>query len=141
MSYSAYEQHRNGILGECLDYIESKLNAAGTSEYMMQLKEIDGRFRRRVYVGEFGAPANTGRGRLLENKDILVNAFSWGCPLVVYWSVLENEWNFQSGTNTGRGLYLPTSPASVEPGDDAPAVDVEITNVGIWFRSLLGISQ
>lgn len=137
VSYSCYEDHRHGALADTLNFIEAKLDVLGTSDYMLELKKIDARFNKRVFLGEFGEPENNGQGSISENTDILVNAFSWGCPLVVYWSILENEWDFQSGINPGRGLYLPISPELVESGEDAPVVDVKLSNVGLWFRSLL----
>lgn len=49
------------------------------------------------------------------------------------------EWDFQSGANPGRGLYLLVSPESKESGDDAPAMDVEISNVGVWLVSVAAL--
>lgn len=85
VSYSCYEGHRHGALADTLNFIEANLDVVGTtSEYMLELKKTDARFHKRVYLGEFGEPKNKGQGSIPETTDILVNAFSWGCPLVVY---------------------------------------------------------
>lgn len=131
VSYSMYEEHGHGVLSRSLDYIQDLMNQP--SRYMQQLARMDERFVKRVYLGEYG----TGYlDQVDKNKDILVNAISWGCPFALYWQVFENEWEYDSGINAGRGLLLPLQDEDVVEGMVDP-VDVRETDVGEWFASLL----
>lgn len=112
VSYSMYEIHENGVLSQSLDFIADRMNEP--SRYMTQLAQIDERFTKRVYLGEYGT------GDEDKNNDILVNAISWGCPFALYWQVFEN-------------LFLPVQNGE---GQEGP-VNVRKTDVGEWFRSLL----
>lgn len=131
VSYSMYEKHGHGVLSRSLDYIQALMTEP--SRYMQQLARMDERFVKRVYLGEYG----TGhKDHVDKNKDILVNAISWGCPFALYWQVFENEWEYDSGINPGRGLLLPVQNEDVVEGMVDP-VDVRKTDVGELFTSLL----
>lgn len=140
VSYSMHEKYSDGFLFASLDYIEG--NMKPPSRYMEQLSSIDGKFSRRVYLGEYGKGDLDHSHNLSlhneHNQDMLVNAISWGCPFALYWQIFENEWRYEDRQNPGRGLYLPINPVDVAefPEPQIP-VRVKKTQTAKWFRTLL----
>lgn len=154
VSYSMYEPHENGILSQSLGHIENLMTEP--SDYMKKLAEIDERFVKRVYLGEYGTPRTPHTNQVRENIGVLVNAMSWGCPLALYWQVFENEWK-ENGDHPARGLLLPVHPENVVyfnqketrfEGEEGALLlarlksmtdplEVEITEMGKLFKSLL----
>lgn len=134
VSYSMYETHEDGVLSDSLDFIQGKMRSP--TDYMRKMRMMDERFSKRVYLGEFGTGYGSEDTRISKNKDVLVNAISWGCPFVLYWQLFENEWDYSTGGNPGRGLYLPKNPSSVVEGSETH-YPVEKTNIAKWFEEIL----
>lgn len=84
VSYSAYDSLGGDIgvdLPKALDYIQS------------QLPPKPGIAGRRVFIGEYGFPAE---GRTPAQQDTLSRqvmraGLAWGCPFVLYWEMFNNE--------------------------------------------------
>jgi hypothetical protein len=82
VSYSAYDtQSDPERMKAALSFIESKLPAK---------PQITGR---RVFIGEYGFPAerNTPERQDALARQVIKAAMEWGCPLVLYWEMYNNE--------------------------------------------------
>ncbi len=81
VSYSCYDSQQGNDLARCLDYIESKLPPK------------DGISGKRVFIGEYGFPAETNSPRQqdLRSRKVMRTGLEWGCPFVLYWAVYNNE--------------------------------------------------
>lgn len=154
VSYSMYEPHEDGLLSRSLDHIENLMKEP--SDYMKILANIDERFAKRVYLGEYGTPRTPHTNQVRENIGVLVNAMAWGCPFALYWQIFENEWK-EDGDHPARGLFLPVHPGNVvyfdETNDEfkgeegalelarlksmTDPLEVRITDMGELFKSLL----
>lgn len=105
VSYSAWDaQEDRKTLREALDFIEKHLPPkaiAGSAPPSV---------RRRVYIGEFGAPENDFEPERLRRtlRGTVETGLEWGCPWVVYWQVYCNEARKQPVTGNAdvRGFWL-----------------------------------
>ncbi len=96
VSYSAYDgqMKSRSEFHAILNYIEKHL----------PVKEgIEGK---RVYIGEYGIPAKELSYSKFKhesvNRNIMINAVSWGTPFVLYWELYNNEVN----GNEQTGFWL-----------------------------------
>ena len=98
VSYSAYDIQNlsEERIHEVLSFMESK----------MQKKEIEG-YPKRIFIGEFGAPAIMFNfDELLHKKynmNIIKKFLSYGVPFIIYWELYNNEIE-ENGTH--RGFWL-----------------------------------
>lgn len=96
VSYSSYDVMRLGqaAVDSTLDYVASKLPPKA------------GIMGKRVFVGEFGIPADEmafdGIKHEKANRDILIKFMKWGCPYILYWEMYNNE--IKNGAQ--RGFWL-----------------------------------
>ena len=85
VSYSAYDGQMKSReqFHAILDYIE---------DHLPKKEGIEGK---RVFIGEYARPAKLFSFSKFEhesvNRDIMVNAISWGTPFVLYWEIYNNE--------------------------------------------------
>lgn len=85
VSYSAYDGQMKSEMEfhAILDYIEEHLPAK---------EGIEGK---RVFIGEYGSPAKLFSYSKFEhesvNRNIMINAVSWGAPFVLFWEMYNNE--------------------------------------------------
>jgi hypothetical protein len=82
VSYSCYDTAFNpALLKAALAYIESKLPPK------------PGLTGRRVFIGEYGFPAvnHTPAEQDLLSRAVIQAGLEWGCPLVLYWEMYNNE--------------------------------------------------
>ena len=95
VSYSAYDSltpDPEARLLRALDYLETQLRAkAGISG-------------KRVFIGEFGFPADRYSPQAQDelSRRVMRNGLAWGCPLVLYWEMYNNE--IKDGRQ--RGFWL-----------------------------------
>jgi hypothetical protein len=91
------------LLHSTLDHVQAKLQAKPQTLGYHPLG-----FRKRVFIGEFGA-----KPKLIPNNTFAVQylarvyhaAISWGCPMVLYWELYSN--------NSTIPLIGPPPPATV----------------------------
>lgn len=82
VSYSAWDAQKDpGTLRAALDFIARHL-----PEKKLPL-------RRRVYIGEFGAPENDFSPEAVTStiQGTIRTGLDWGCPWIIYWQVYCNE--------------------------------------------------
>lgn len=85
VSYSAYDGQMKSReqFHAILDFIEN---------HLPDKENIEGK---RVFIGEYARPARSVSFSKFEhesvNRDIMVNAISWGTPFVLYWEMYNNE--------------------------------------------------
>jgi len=85
VSYSAYDMQRLPLseVHKTLDYVESKL------------PKKDAISEKRVFIGEFGVPAEAvgfdNREHMKRNREIMLKFLEWGCPFILYWEMYNNE--------------------------------------------------
>lgn len=82
VSYSCYDTQNDPVtLQRALDFIESQLSPK---------PEIAGR---RVFLGEYGFPTRryTPAEQDARSRTVMRAAIEWGCPLVLYWALYNNE--------------------------------------------------
>jgi len=98
VSYSAYDstdkdKDLHHDLPIALDYLQSKL------------KPKPGLPEKRVFIGEFGAPAMhyTAQEQDARVRDVIATAIKWGTPFVLYWEFYNNE---LEPDGTQRGFWL-----------------------------------
>jgi hypothetical protein len=97
VSYSSYDTSNDKDaeteVPRALDYIESKLPPK---------PGINGK---RVWIGEYGYPAcrHSPQEQADRSRRLIKTALQWGCPLVLYWEIYNNEVD-KDGTQ--RGFWL-----------------------------------
>ena len=84
VSYSAYDSlHPNPEqkLPQALDYLQS------------QLQPKDGLSGKRVFIGEYGFPADryTPQEQDTLSRRVMRIGLEWGCPFALYWEMYNNE--------------------------------------------------
>ena len=84
VSYSAYDSllpNPEQKLPEALDYLQS------------QIKPKDGISGKRVFIGEYGFPADRYTPQEQDNlsRRVMRARLEWGCPFVLYWEMYNNE--------------------------------------------------
>jgi hypothetical protein len=85
VSYSSHETSNGKDAGtevpKALDYLESKLPPKPA---------IQGK---RVWIGEYGYPAcrYSPQDQAARSRQLMKTALQWGCPLVLYWEMYNNE--------------------------------------------------
>jgi hypothetical protein len=84
VSYSAYDSllpDPEGKLPQALDYLQS------------QLRPKDGISGKRVFIGEYGFPADryTPQDQDTLSRRVMRTGLGWGCPFVLYWEIYNNE--------------------------------------------------
>lgn len=84
VSYSAYDSllpNPEQKLPQALDYLQS------------QLQPKDGLFGRRVFIGEYGFPADRYSPQEQDSlsRRVMRTGLEWGCPFVLYWEMYNNE--------------------------------------------------
>jgi len=82
VSYSCYDTQQDPVrLKAALDFIQAKLPPKPA---------ISGR---RVFIGEYGFPASrhTPAEQDSRSRQVIRAAIEWGCPLVLYWELYDNE--------------------------------------------------
>lgn len=87
VSYSAYDSINAFApvrLRESLDYIEGQMRPRA---------EIEAKFGRRVFLGEYGYPAARFSELAMDARarEVMKIALQWGCPFVLYWEMYNNE--------------------------------------------------
>ena len=84
VSYSAYDSllpNAEQKLPQALDYLQS------------QMKPKDGVSGKRVFIGEYGFPADRYTPQEQDNlsRRVMRIGLEWGCPFVLYWEMYNNE--------------------------------------------------
>jgi hypothetical protein len=84
VSYSAYDSllpNAEQKLPQALDYLQS------------QMKPKDGISGKRVFIGEYGFPADRYTPQEQDNlsRRVMRIGLEWGCPFVLYWEMYNNE--------------------------------------------------
>jgi len=84
VSYSAYDSllpDPEQKLPQALDYLQS------------QLQPKDGLSGKRVFIGEYGFPADrySPQDQDTLSRRVMRTGVGWGCPFVLYWEVYNNE--------------------------------------------------
>ena len=84
VSYSAYDSllpSPEQKLPQALDYLQS------------QMKPKDGMSGKRVFIGEYGFPADryTPEEQDTLSRRVMRIGLEWGCPFVLYWEMYNNE--------------------------------------------------
>lgn len=84
VSYSSYDSlgpDARSRLRKALDYIES------------QLPPKAGLPRKRVFIGEYGYPAqsHSSHAQADLSREVMAAGVEWGCPFVLYWEMYNNE--------------------------------------------------
>jgi hypothetical protein len=84
VSYSAYDSllpSPEQKLPQALDYLQS------------QMKPKDGISGKRVFIGEYGFPADryTPEEQDTLSRRVMRTGLGWGCPFVLYWEMYNNE--------------------------------------------------
>jgi len=84
VSYSAYDSllpNAEQKLPQVLDYLQS------------QMKPKDGISGKRVFIGEYGFPADRYTPQEQDNlsRRVMRIGLEWGCPFVLYWEMYNNE--------------------------------------------------
>ena len=84
VSYSAYDSllpDPEQKLPQALDYLQS------------QLQPKDGLSGKRVFIGEYGFPADrySPQDQDTLSRRVMRTGLGWGCPFVLYWEVYNNE--------------------------------------------------
>lgn len=84
VSYSAYDSllpDPQQKLPPALDYLQS------------QLQPKDRLSGKRVFIGEYGFPADRYSPREQDelSRRVMRTGLSWGCPFVLYWEMYNNE--------------------------------------------------
>jgi len=90
VSYSAYDSllpDPEQQLLQALDYLQS------------QLQPKDRLSGKRVFIGEYGFPADRYSPREQDelSRRVMRTGLSWGCPFVLYWEMYNNEASAGSG--------------------------------------------
>jgi lysophospholipase L1-like esterase len=99
VSYSAYDStnaEAPRLLSAALDYIER--------QHVPTPRAVE-HFGKRVFIGEYGFPALKHGDALQEerSREVMKIAIHWGCPLVLYWEMYNNEIDEQGRQ---RGYWL-----------------------------------
>jgi hypothetical protein len=84
VSYSAYDSllpNAKQKLPQALDYLQ------------LQMKPKDGISGKRVFIGEYGFPADRYTPQEQDNlsRRVMRIGLEWGCPFVLYWEMYNNE--------------------------------------------------
>jgi len=104
VSYSAYDSllpDPEQKLPRALDYLQS------------QLQPKDGISGKRVFIGEYGFPADRYLPREQDalSRRVMRTGLEWGCPFVLYWEMYNNE--VRHGHQ--RGFWLIDDKGRVQP--------------------------
>jgi hypothetical protein len=94
VSYSCYDTQDNpALLKAALSFIEARL------------KPKPGLTGRRVFIGEYGFPTayHTPREQERRSRQVMLAGLEWGCPLVLYWQLYNNE---VTADGEQRGFWL-----------------------------------
>jgi hypothetical protein len=99
VSFSSYDatnadRDLNRDLPDALNYMQSKL------------KPKPGLPEKRVFIGEYGAPARSysPQGQADRIREVSAAAIKWGTPFVLYWELYNNEKKKDSGEQAGFWL-------------------------------------
>ena len=103
VSYSSYDTAADPAkLKAALNYIESQL---------LPKPGINGR---RVFIGEYGFPTSlhTPQEQDRRTREVITAALEWGCPLVLYWELYNNEIN---DDGKQRGFWMIDDEGAEQP--------------------------
>jgi hypothetical protein len=125
VSYSAYDSllpDPEQKLPRALDYLDA------------QLQPKDGISGKRVFIGEYGFPADqyAPKDQDTLSRRVMRTGLAWGCPFVLYWEIYNNE--VKDGRQ--RGFWL------IDDKDRKQPVYFTLqqyySNARIWVTDFLG---